>query len=89
MGGIVGESEDKTRRALKLADACAPCILWLDEIEKGLGGVESSNQTDGGTTMRMFGTLLRTYMQENTNPVYIVATANSTKGLRPEFLIPI
>jgi AAA+ superfamily predicted ATPase len=85
MGGIVGESEDKTRRALKLADACAPCILWLDEIEKGLGGVESSNQTDGGTTMRMFGTLL-TYMQENTNPVYIVATANSTKGLRPEFL---
>jgi SpoVK/Ycf46/Vps4 family AAA+-type ATPase len=85
MASHIGESEDNMRRALKLADAIAPCVLWIDEVEKALGGVESSNSTDGGVTMRVFGTLL-TYMQENTNPVYIVATANSTRGLKPEFL---
>lgn len=85
MGGHVGESEDNMRRALKLASAIAPCVLWIDEVEKALGGVSSSNETDGGTTMRVFGSLL-TWMQENKNPVYMVCTANSTRGLKPEFL---
>lgn len=62
-GGIVGESEHNIRNALKIAEAIAPCILWIDEIEKGMAGIESSGQTDGGTTARVLGTFL-TWMQE-------------------------
>lgn len=85
MGGLVGESEGNIREALKIAEAISPCVLWVDEIEKAIGGVESSNQTDGGTMTRVFGTLL-TWMQEKTSPVYIVATANDVRSLRSEFL---
>ncbi len=60
------------------------CILWIDEIEKGIGGVQSSNYTDGGVTNRVFGTLL-TWMQEKTAPVFVVATANNIHGIPPEF----
>lgn len=85
MGGLVGESESNIREAIKVAEAISPCVLWVDEIEKALGGVESSNRTDGGTMTRVFGTLL-TWMQEKTSPVYIVATANDVRSLRSEFL---
>ena len=61
------------------------CILWIDEIEKGIGGVQSSNQTDGGVTNRLFGTLL-TWMQEKEDPVFVIATANNVNGIPPEFL---
>ncbi|KKM26409.1 hypothetical protein LCGC14_1585090, partial [marine sediment metagenome] len=61
------------------------CILWIDEIEKGLGGVQSSNLTDGGVTNRVFGTLL-TWMQEKTRPVFVVATANNVTSIPPEFM---
>ena len=83
--GLVGESERNIRKALDIADAVSPCILWVDEIEKGLSGVSSSDQSDAGTTARVFGTLL-TWMQEKTNPVFIVATANSVESLPPELL---
>jgi SpoVK/Ycf46/Vps4 family AAA+-type ATPase len=83
--GFVGESERNIRKALDIADAVSPCILWVDEIEKGLSGVSSSDQSDGGTTARVFGTLL-TWMQEKTKPVFIVATANSVESLPPELL---
>lgn len=84
MGGLVGQSEGNMRQALKTAEAVAPCILWIDEIEKALGG-RGSGENDGGTSTRVFGTLL-TWMQETLSPVYVVATANDVRGLRPELL---
>ena len=84
-GGIVGQSEGNIRTALKVAQALAPCVLWIDEIEKGLAGMGSSDQTDGGTTARVVGTLL-TWMQEKTDPVFVVATANRIDMLPPELL---
>lgn len=81
----VGESEANIRLAIKTAEAVAPTILWLDEIEKGIGGVQSSNQTDGGVTNRVFGTLL-TWLQEKENPVFVAATANNVLGIPPEFM---
>ena len=84
-GGIVGESENNVRKALDIAKAIAPCVLWIDEIEKGLSGVQSSGQTDGGTTSRVFGTLL-TWMQEKTEPVFVIATANNIKDIPPELM---
>ncbi|MCS7135339.1 MAG: AAA family ATPase [Candidatus Aenigmarchaeota archaeon] len=79
-GSLVGESEAKMRQALALIDAVSPCVVWLDEIEKALGGVQSSNRTDGGTTAAMFGILL-TWMQESKTPKYIVATCNDIDDL--------
>lgn len=84
-GGIVGESENNIRRALDTAKAISPAILWIDEIEKGLSGLGSSNDTDGGTTARVFGTLL-TWMQEKKEPVFVVSTANDISSLPPELL---
>ena len=54
-GGLVGASEENMRRAIQLAEAIAPAVLWIDEIEKGLSGLGSSNMTDGGTTARVIG----------------------------------
>ena len=58
MGSLVGMTEERTRQALRIADAMAPCIVFIDEIEKGLSGVQASGQTDSGVSARMFGTLL-------------------------------
>ena len=74
--GIVGESESNIRKALKIAEAVSPSILWIDEIEKGLSGMASSGSTDGGTTSRVLGTFL-TWMQEKKKPVFVVATAKN------------
>lgn len=84
-GGIVGQSEENMRRAIKTAESVAPCVLWLDEIEKGLSGTQSSNSTDGGTTARVFSTFL-TWLQEKTKPVFVAATANDISMLPPELL---
>jgi ATP-dependent 26S proteasome regulatory subunit len=84
-GGIVGQSEGNIRAALQVAQALAPCVLWIDEIEKGLAGLGSSDQSDGGTTARVVGTLL-TWMQEKREPVFVVATANRVEMLPPELL---
>lgn len=83
--GIVGSSEDNIRKAIATAEAVAPCVLWIDEIEKGLSGVQSSGATDGGVTSRIFFTIL-TWMQEKTAPVFVVATANNINQLPPELL---
>lgn len=83
--GIVGSSEDNIRKAIATAEAVAPCVLWIDEIEKGLSGVQSSGATDGGVTSRIFSTIL-TCMQEKTAPVFVVATANNINQLPPELL---
>jgi SpoVK/Ycf46/Vps4 family AAA+-type ATPase len=84
-GGIVGESEKNIREALNIAEAIAPSILWIDEIEKGMSGISSSGSTDGGTTARVLGTFL-TWMQEKAKPVFVVATANDISQLPPELL---
>ena len=83
--GIVGESEANLRRAVQTAEAIAPCILWIDEIEKGMSGSRSSAATDGGTSARVFGSFI-SWMQEKTSPVFVVATANDISQLPPELL---
>lgn len=83
--GLVGSSESNIRLAIKTAEAVAPCILWIDEIEKGLAGTGNSGQTDSGVTARVFSTLL-TWMQEKNKPVFVVATANGIEHLPPELL---
>jgi SpoVK/Ycf46/Vps4 family AAA+-type ATPase len=80
-GSYVGQSEENIRRALTIAETIAPCILWIDEIEKGL----STGDGDGGTSMRVLGTML-SWMQEKTKPVFVVATANDVSKLPPELL---
>lgn len=82
MGSYVGDSEHNIHRALRLAEAMSPCILYIDEIEKGFSG--SNGDDSSGVTRRMFGILL-TWMQECKKPVYIFATANSLNGLPKEF----
>lgn len=80
----VGESEQRLRHALRQAEALAPCVLWIDEIEKGFASA-ASQSTDGGLSQRMFGSLL-TWMQEHRAPVFLVATANNIDALPPELL---
>lgn len=82
--GLVGSSEQNMRNALKLAEAVAPSILWIDEIEKGFGSAASAGG-DSGTSSRVFGTFL-TWMQEKKSSVFVIATANKIDALPPEFL---
>jgi SpoVK/Ycf46/Vps4 family AAA+-type ATPase len=82
--GLVGSSEANMRKAIKCAEAMAPCVLMIDEIEKGLAGA-SGGGGDGGTSTRVFGTLL-TWMNDKTCPVFVVATANEFDRLPPELL---
>ena len=78
----VGSSENNIREAIQTAEAVAPCVLWIDEIEKGLA---TQGEQDGGTSTRVFSTIL-TWMQEKTKPVFVVATANDISNLPPELL---
>ncbi len=77
----IGETEKNIRRALKSAETLAPCVLWIDEIEKGI----DSEGDDNGTSRRVLGTLL-TWMAENTKRVFVVATANNIQSLPPELI---
>ncbi len=78
----IGETERKTRDSLKMAERMAPCVLWFDEIEKGIA-VESGD--DGGTSRRILATLL-TWMAERKSAVFMVATANDIQSLPPELM---
>jgi AAA+ superfamily predicted ATPase len=80
-GSLVGESEERARRTLRLAETVAPCVVWIDEMEKAL----SHGDLDSGTSTRVFGTIL-TWMQEKTAPCFVVATANDIAALPPELL---
>ena len=84
LGSLVGQSESNVRQALKLADAMAPCVLFCDEIEKGLAGASSSGQTDSGVTARVFGSLL-TWLNDHESAVFFVGTCNDISKLPPEF----
>jgi SpoVK/Ycf46/Vps4 family AAA+-type ATPase len=81
--GLVGASEENMRKALDTAEAIAPCVLWIDEIEKGFAS--ASGERDSGTSARVFGSFL-TWMQERTAPVFVIATANDISRLPPEFM---
>lgn len=79
MGKYVGQSEANLRRVIKIAEATAPCILWIDEIEKGFSGVGGNNDI----MTRMFGYFL-SWMQDKKSSVYVIATANNANCLPPE-----
>jgi SpoVK/Ycf46/Vps4 family AAA+-type ATPase len=85
MGGLVGESEAKTREMIRIAEAMAPCVLFIDELDKGFAGLGSGFVGDSGTSARVFATIL-TWMEEKESPVFIAATANSVEALPPEVL---
>lgn len=82
-GMWIGTSESNIRNAIRIAEAVAPCVLWIDEIEKGFSGVGSTG--DSGTASRVFGTFL-TWMQEKTKMVFVIATANDISRLPPEMM---
>jgi SpoVK/Ycf46/Vps4 family AAA+-type ATPase len=78
---FIGETERNLREALRLAELMSPCVLWMDEIEKAL----ATDQNDGGISQRLLGTLL-TWMAEQQEQVFVVATANNIQALPPEFM---
>lgn len=84
-GRYIGESEAQMRRALRIAESVAPCILWVDEIEKGFAGAATTGVGDTGVSARVLATFL-TWMQEKTQPVFVFATANQIRSLPPEML---
>lgn len=84
-GSLVGQSEQNMRAVIQTAEAIAPCVLFVDEVDKGMSGSKSSGSTDGGTSSRVFGSFLQ-WMQEKTAPVFVFATANDISQLPPEFL---
>ncbi len=84
LGKYVGESEENLRKALKLAEAVSPCVLWIDELEKAIAGTGGQGGNAEVTT-RLLGTLL-TWMQEHRHLVFLVATANNIDSIPPEFM---
>ncbi len=82
-GRYVGESEQNMRKALQVAEAVAPCVLWIDELEKGFSGM--SGGEDSGTSARVLSYFL-TWLQEKRKPVFVIATANDVTKLPPELL---
>jgi len=84
LGKYVGESEENFRKAIKIAEAVSPCVLWIDELEKAFAGIGESGGGNEVTT-RLFGFFL-TWLQEKESSVFIVATSNDISKLPPEFL---
>jgi hypothetical protein len=82
MGSLVGQSEERTRQALKIIDAMEPCIVMIDEVEKAFAGLGS--QGDSGVSSRMFGTFL-SWLNDHDSEVFVVCTANDVSKLPPEF----
>lgn len=83
MGKYVGESEGNMRRAIALAEAISPCVLWIDELEKAFAGINGHGGSE--VTVRLFGNFL-TWMQDKESPVFVVATANNIMDLPPELM---
>lgn len=78
---LVGSSEARIRQALKMVEAMAPCVLFVDEVDKGLGGIGGGS--DSGVSTRVLGSFL-TWLNDTTSPVFTMMTANSITGLPPE-----
>lgn len=86
LGGLVGESEKKTRLLLERLEAAAPAVVLLDEMDKMLGGM-ASESGDSGVGSRVFGMIL-SFLQNNRSPLFWIATANRTAHLPPELFRP-
>jgi hypothetical protein len=84
MGGVVGATEQNTRTALRMVDAMAPCVCFVDEIEKALSGAASSGSTDSGVSARLFGSML-SWLSDHESDVFFIATSNDISKLPPEF----
>jgi ATP-dependent 26S proteasome regulatory subunit len=82
-GGIIGESENRTRQMIELAEALAPCVLWIDEIDKAFA--EQTKSNDSGTTNRVLSTFI-IWLSEKTSQVFVVATANNFSVLPLELI---
>jgi SpoVK/Ycf46/Vps4 family AAA+-type ATPase len=82
MGSLVGQSEERTRQALRIIDAMAPCVAMIDEVEKAFAGMNGSG--DSGVASRMFGTFL-SWLNDHDSDVFVVCTANDVSKLPPEF----
>jgi SpoVK/Ycf46/Vps4 family AAA+-type ATPase len=82
MGSLVGQSEERTRHALKTIDAMAPCVVMIDEVEKAFAGVNGSS--DSGVSSRMFAAFL-SWLNDHESDVFVVCTANDVSKLPPEF----
>ncbi len=74
MGSLVGQSEERTREALRIIDSMAPCICMIDELEKAFSGVGGSNG-DSGVSSRMFGTFL-SWLNDHESDVFVACTSN-------------
>lgn len=86
-GSLVGQSEERMRMILLQVEALSPCVLWIDEAEKGLAGAQNTGNTDSGVTKRIFGTLI-SWMQERPKDklIYMVMTVNDIVSLPSELL---
>lgn len=84
LGKYVGESEANMRKAIELAEAISPCVLWIDELEKAFAGI-GGDGSGAEVTTRLFGSFL-TWLQEKESPVFVVATANDITKLPPELM---
>ena len=80
---LIGQSEQRVRKMIEIAEALSPCVLWVDEIDKAFAGAQSSG--DSGTTSRVLATFI-TWLSEKTSPVFVVATANNIDWIPPEIL---
>ena len=80
---LIGQSEQRVRKMIEIAEALSPCILWVDEIDKAFAGAQSSG--DSGTTSRVLATFI-TWLSEKATPVFVVATANNIDCIPPEIL---
>jgi len=84
MGSLVGQTEERTRQALRIIEAMAPCVLMVDEVEKAFAGVGGSGSADSGVSARMFGAFL-SWLNDHESDVFTVCTANDVSRLPPEF----
>ena len=80
---LIGQSEQRVRKMIEIAEALSPCILWVDEIDKAFAGAQSSG--DSGTTSRVLATFI-TWLSEKTSSVFVVATANNIDWIPPEVM---
>jgi len=85
LGSLVGQTEARTTQALSIVDAMAPCVLFVDEIEKALGGAAGPGATDSGVSARLLGKLL-SWLNDHESDVFVACTANDVSRLPPEFL---
>jgi hypothetical protein len=84
MGSLVGETEGRTRQALRLIDAMSPCVAFIDEVDKALAGVQSGGGGDSGVSARLVGSFL-SWLSDHRSDAFVVATCNDISRLPPEF----